>query len=702
MWHVLIWKEWRQMRGMWLVLAIGGTIALLGVWLVGMGPDAWAGGMPAGLLATCVLLTTAFTSERMAGTERLLTRLPGGAAKVWLAKVGVNVVGGGALTVVLALLSLLILTPRQVPLDLGPFVVAAIVLWPSCLLWAGMIRKGILGLILGMVTGALLGGFWYLSAAPWLTFLPGPEFLLATIGAILVIAFGQSVSRWTPRSRRWRRWMTWPPIVVAALVWAAAFWWLNWGSVPMVPRPFDVEAYLAADVPPERNAAPLYRKAVAASPLVISHRSDDEPLWVAYDRAIHTEKPWPEVAEDAATVLAACERTLELARSASLMPEAEFLRPRDRRIDSFQDIVADTRDLARLMWLKARQLYHAGRPAEAAEWLLAMMRMGQHVQQRGAVIEYLIGGAVDVMACNALIRILDSPEWTADALRHVSRELRRRQDVRAALADCLKVEYLTIWSFVVDGEAFSDELGVSGFGWGIVNAVERKKNKAHLNAFYGAAMKAVVRPWHELIDLQDSEQSWDRVRAFERYVNRHVSHLRTMAGGFWGQSLQQVYAGHPRRQVRVRAVELAVALATYRAERGDYPARLDALVPDYLPAVPRDPLARGEPFGYRQIPVEGIRHERKLVYRGAGEPVWEYRIQIDAALADAGPKAWVLYSVGFDDKDDGGFLSTDYDPEHAGDWLVHLPDQPIPPQPDEDTDVRRRRMNSILGHDPNF
>jgi hypothetical protein len=77
-------------------------------------------------------------------------------------------------------------------------------------------------------------------------------------------------------------------------------------------------------------------------------------------------------------------------------------------------------------------------------------------------------------------------------------------------------------------------------------------------------------------------------------------------------------------EVAVRAdahrqlARLAVAATAYRAKNGTYPERLEALVPEYLPQIPRDPCD-GQPLRARRE-GEGL----------------------------------VLYSVGLDLTDDGG------------------------------------------------
>ena len=73
---------------------------------------------------------------------------------------------------------------------------------------------------------------------------------------------------------------------------------------------------------------------------------------------------------------------------------------------------------------------------------------------------------------------------------------------------------------------------------------------------------------------------------------------------------------------RLRVTEVALAVERYRLEHGRLPATLNALVPDYLEAVPEDPLS---------------------------DPVTPLRLRV----SDDGDAA-VIYSVGTDGRDDGG------------------------------------------------
>ncbi len=98
-------------------------------------------------------------------------------------------------------------------------------------------------------------------------------------------------------------------------------------------------------------------------------------------------------------------------------------------------------------------------------------------------------------------------------------------------------------------------------------------------------------------------------------------------------------AGVTRKVMRIETAKqiviTAIALKRYELKHGAYPADLNALVPEYLPTVPRDPVD-GQPLGYR-LNADGT---------------------------------FLLYSVGENGKDDGGNPSLEKGAESSSfNWL---------------------------------
>ncbi len=88
--------------------------------------------------------------------------------------------------------------------------------------------------------------------------------------------------------------------------------------------------------------------------------------------------------------------------------------------------------------------------------------------------------------------------------------------------------------------------------------------------------------------------------------------------------------GH--HQTTIRHATLACALGRHQKSKGRYPERLEELMPEFIPKVPRE-VVNGQPLRYRR--------------------------------SDDG--TFVLYSVGWDERDDGGVASTEKNGKETGD-----------------------------------
>jgi hypothetical protein len=106
------------------------------------------------------------------------------------------------------------------------------------------------------------------------------------------------------------------------------------------------------------------------------------------------------------------------------------------------------------------------------------------------------------------------------------------------------------------------------------------------------------------------------------------------------QSLSGVARRAAAGQIAIDEASLACSLERYRLKNGQFPDNLDTLVPVFVSKLPHDPTT-GEPYKYRRT--------------------------------DDG--SFVLYSVGWNEKDDGGVPGkTDFDGKE-GDWVWQYPPQ---------------------------
>jgi hypothetical protein len=121
----------------------------------------------------------------------------------------------------------------------------------------------------------------------------------------------------------------------------------------------------------------------------------------------------------------------------------------------------------------------------------------------------------------------------------------------------------------------------------------------------------------------------------------------TALGGVFGHkimarmllpALNRVLLKTAAAQTTVKQAAIACALERYRLASGHFPEELDALVPQFISKIPND-LLTGGPYTYRRT--------------------------------DDG--RFVLYSVGWDEKDDGGVPGKTLFDEKQGDWVWEYP-----------------------------
>ena len=91
-------------------------------------------------------------------------------------------------------------------------------------------------------------------------------------------------------------------------------------------------------------------------------------------------------------------------------------------------------------------------------------------------------------------------------------------------------------------------------------------------------------------------------------------------------------------QITADQAALACALERYRLANGQFPEKLEALSPRFMPRQPNDVIT-GQPFKYRR--------------------------------ADDGQ--FILYSVGWNEKDDGGVPGKSLFDKAEGDWVWSYP-----------------------------
>jgi hypothetical protein len=254
---------------------------------------------------------------------------------------------------------------------------------------------------------------------------------------------------------------------------------------------------------------------------------------------------------------AAAEVSALLARGAS----QPFHRP---RLAPDDDIFADMFSAAQpttVVKARALELSARGHAAEAARDLLALLRYGQDLGRGSLLFEYMFGAAGIRGAAQLLPAIAAAGDLSALELRDLLRTYERLLATQPSFADSLRLESLWMRTHVSSALVFTA-------------ASERAYRAALETAGRPTEVRAdaVAAAWG---DLEDGE-------GFSRFLVRS-----------------------DRTDSLVRASYLALALLVHHREHDAYPAALDALVPDIIPALPNDPVST-LPFHYEHLAEGGV------------------------------------------------------------------------------------------------
>ena len=405
---------------------------------------------------------------------------------------------------------------------------------------------------------------------------------------------------------------------------------------------------VAASVPDEDRAWPLYRAALL--------ELDDLPTFEGYNRVPRPgEIGWAE----AQTYLAGQQEALALARRAAQRPGLGFIvghevAPEDKElwpdleragddtlISVYLPYLADLRRLGKVLALDARQAASAGDGETVVADLTALLGMAHHVREAPILICDLVSMSIVRQAIEVAEDVLiEQPEALTEA--QLAALAHRLAACDACLKGRLDGERMTFYDIVQrvytdDGEG-DGRMTVEGLRlltqltsiWGMDEPpVQSEALAAALSPAVGFIMpsrRAIVEDYERLMAQFESEASrplWERgISQGEQMIETRregaLSRIQHLLSTVLLPALGKVHITSEKAIMRRDALLAAIALELHHRRHGAWPATLDELVPELLPAVPPDRFD-GQPLRY--------------------------------ALIDGKP---VLYCIGADRDDDGG------------------------------------------------
>ncbi len=402
-------------------------------------------------------------------------------------------------------------------------------------------------------------------------------------------------------------WLRWGCLVVLALVLLAAavflfaVFLLREGyrrEIELARRAGEADAkalVAVAPIPDAENAAPLYLQAFALLPVQQPGVVTDGLPAFALDQtwAVELEK-------EPAAALAAREWVEQYRKALNLLHEGAK-RPRCRFEKTLRPVPpapfdgqAQPRMAARLMHVEARLLLLDGRRTEALRAIDDLYHFCDAARDDQYVDSCMVSLAVRGVAAGALRRALQEPLDDAESLRSLAGTLDATRDAtqyaRAQRAGWTQYGRASTEEVKVSWRAF----GVTGKHWtprqvwayGLLDWVYNEDMTHYLSQKRRLAEFAGLPFW----EAQDAEAKIER--------EAEALPFRDVYARRWRISALIQHRAWATDQARHDGARLAVALARCRLSRGACPAKLDDLVPEFLPVLPLDPFT-GKPFLYR-------------------------------------------------------------------------------------------------------
>jgi hypothetical protein len=359
---------------------------------------------------------------------------------------------------------------------------------------------------------------------------------------------------------------------------------------------------MPAPVSDSRNAALVYEKAYKAL-----GSYGKLPKWLGKD----SQKPWfdpknPEAVE----LLEKNRKALALAKQGAAMQD--YYLPIKFRFDYPIPMYSNPQNVARLLALDARAKAADGEIDASMENIVAMHRIAEHISRTPNLIAVMVASDMESKATATLENVLAQ---TASApLNIASLRVENSGYLRKAFRRSLVGEDVSHITNIIE----------------IYSGMGRENSDAGSVWFRGALYRIFFAPydidfhtryWREFGDFASKPfyETRERYKELSEFVEENPGSVYySLMAAFGGINYSHYGIKFAEAEAGLALSNLALAATAYRAGHGGYPATLDDLAPDYIKEIPTDPFD--------------------------GKP-------IKMAVVEGGV---VLYSVGKDEKDDGG------------------------------------------------
>ena len=268
--------------------------------------------------------------------------------------------------------------------------------------------------------------------------------------------------------------------------------------------------------------------------------------------------------------------------------------------------LADWKKMAQLAEVRGNVLLHCGQDKEAFDRIMEHVQLGQQMQNaHGPLIDYLVGVVICNMGLNQMERWVGRTHLTPDQLKDYIHQLGLNPDARAAaFANTIKAEYrFQVGSLEAlrQGQINNGDLGGNC-----------PRPRWWFPVFNISQTKALFAG-EDLILVKAAPQHFNEAKLTDFGSHRPGPVSLILSGNLTGEVLY--YTTMPavipalskksQSDVQLQSTRVILALRAYQLTHGNLPSDLNALVPEFLDAVPVDDFD-GQPLRYSA--------EKKIVY----------------------------------------------------------------------------------------
>jgi hypothetical protein len=277
----------------------------------------------------------------------------------------------------------------------------------------------------------------------------------------------------------------------------------------------------------------------------------------------------------------------------------------------FNDLVpylADWKKLAQVAVVRENFLLHNGQDKEAFDQIMDHVRLGQRMQNaHGPLIDYLVGTAVRSMGLSQMQHWVGKTHLTPDQLKDYIRQLGLNPDEESvAFANAIRGEYqfqIGVLDAMRQGKITNSDSDSEGYYY--------PQPKRWLPLFNFSQTKALYAKG-DLMWAKAAAHHFNEANVAEMESRPSLASMY-LSGNAVGQIFYYMLmpaeaaslATKSKGDTQLQATRVILALRGYQLTHGNLPADLNALVPEFLDAVPADDFD-GQPLRYAP--------DRKIVY----------------------------------------------------------------------------------------